>query len=187
MLTSGARTSRGNMHVRSGAAPLPRRPARAAGRALLVGLLLALPGCYTYVPIQLEAVPTGAAVRSRLAPEGAARIEGLIQSNSRVIEGKLLERDDQQVLLFVPSARETVGYQVQTLHQVLAIPRSHIYDVELRRLDRARTYGLVALAGAALAAVVVRVISGGSENKTDPPGGGGPEEWIGSGRPGVVR
>ncbi|HEV2132476.1 MAG TPA: hypothetical protein VGR27_15280 [Longimicrobiaceae bacterium] len=164
---------------------MPRTPPPRA--VLWVGALLALQGCYHYVPVQLDSVPTGAEVRGRLAPEGIASLEGLVSSNGRVVEGRLLERDERQVLLFIPAARAREGYQVETLRQAVAIPRSHIYEVELKQLDRTRTYGIAALAGVVVAAVVVRAISGGGESSGGTPGGGGGTEWRGVAPLGGVR
>ncbi len=155
--------------------------------ALLVSALLSMQGCYHYVPVQLDAVPTGAEMRGRLAPEGSANLQGIVSSNGRVVEGRLLERDEHQVLLFVPTARSQKGYQLETLRQAVAIPRSHLYEVELKRLDRTRTYGVAALAGAVVAAVAIRAISRGGESSGGTPGGGGPTEWRGVAVPGGVR
>ncbi len=161
--------------------PLPPRV------ALLVCALIGLPGCYRYVPVQLDAVPTGAEVRGRLAPEASTSLEGVVASNGRVVEGRLLERDAQQVLLFIPAARTQTGYQVETLRQAVAIPRNQLLEVELKQLDRTRTYGIAALTGAVVAAVVVRAISGGGGSSSGPPSGGGPTEWRGVATPGGVR
>jgi hypothetical protein len=155
--------------------------------ALLLSAFLLLPGCYHFVPAQLDAVPTGAELRGRLAPEGSARLEGIVPSNGRVVEGRLIERDEQQILLLIPTARTQTGYQLETLRQAVAIPRNHLYEVELKQLDRTRTYGMAALAGAVVAAVVIRAITRGSESSGGTPGGGGGTEWRGVAAPGGVR
>lgn len=117
-------------------------------------LLIVLLGCYRYVPARMDEIALGAEVRARVSAEAAIRLSEVLDSEDRLLEGKLLERDDSTTLLLVPVATRQNPARIETLHQRLSIPRGEIVDLELKRLDRTRTSALIVL-GAVAAGVVV--------------------------------
>jgi hypothetical protein len=110
-------------------------------------LLLTLPwcaACYSYVPVELSALPQGAAVRARITSEQAERVGPLVGREQRVLEGLVVTAGADSVMLEVPTAsRIGSGGSIQVMHQRVAIARGGITEVELKRLNRGRTTLLV--------------------------------------------
>ena len=113
-------------------------------------LVVTLPwyaACYSYVPVELSALPQGAAVRARITSEQAERVGPLVGREQRVLEGLVVTAAADSVLLEVPTAsRIGSGGSVQVMHQRVAIARGGITEVELKRLNRGRT-ALLAVGG----------------------------------------
>ena len=117
-------------------------------------LLLLLPfctACYTYAPVELANVTPGTMVRARIAADQMARVEPLVGRSTRVLDGVLVDAGADSLLIEVPAAtRTTTGGGIQVLNQRLSIPRTGVTEVELKRLSRGRTIGLIAVGTAAL-------------------------------------
>ena len=72
--------------------------------ALAMSLALSLPGCFNYIPTQLEATPPGEEVRIMVTPEGVlelSEVTGVDLSNP-VVRGEILGREANEILLSVP-------------------------------------------------------------------------------------
>jgi hypothetical protein len=144
--------------------------------ARLAVLVLLLGGCYTYVPADLGEVGPEQDVRLRLAPAEASRLDGFANEGERAIDGRVLAHEGDSVLVRVEAHSELRGVRVETLYQRVNVARPAVLDVELRELDKTKTYLLTGAAAAAIAALAAnRLSSGGSR---DPNGGGDPNETL---------
>lgn len=138
-------------------------------------VLLATAGCHTFQRTSYEQISPGERVRARVNSAWADSLDALLQRDARVVEGTVVEKPDGALLLEVAVQNELRGIEFQTLSQRVRIPETAFVDLELSRLDRGRTLGLVALAGAVVTAFVVQQLSEESGGGTIP-GGGGPVE-----------
>lgn len=138
-------------------------------------LLVICSGCYTYTPVQPDAVAIGADVRARITAAEAERLREVLPSERRMLEGKVLAGDGSMLMLEVPLARREMARGLELLHQRLSIPRSELIEIEQRSLDRART-GAAAL-GASLVVLYVLIdrLSGEPASDRPPDPGGGAE------------
>jgi len=134
-----------------------------------------LAGCYRYTAVEPAAVQPGTSIRARVAATDAERLEPLIgTTDARLLYGVLLESDSDAFLVQVPSVlRPGTG---QTLSQRVSLPRTSVLEMELRRLDRTRTWGLVALGLVAGAFVTYQAFRGEPEITGPDNGGGGGSE-----------
>ncbi|GMV04958.1 MAG: hypothetical protein AMXMBFR53_12380 [Gemmatimonadota bacterium] len=146
--------------------------ARALGRGAVLALLALASGCYTFAPTRPEEARPQQAVRVRLAPAEAARLADFADPSTRSLEGKLVEATGDSLLLLVPSLTELRGTRVETLHQRVQVGRAGILDMEVRNLDRPRTWLVSGLAFAAVVAIAVDQLSGNGGSEVVPPGGG---------------
>jgi hypothetical protein len=143
---------------------------------LLCCTLLLASGCYTYAPTALDNIPRGAEVRARLTEAEMARIRDALPARGRSVEGVVLEGSDP-LLLRVPVPAVAGTLPTGALHQQLSIPRAEVVEVEIKRLDRARTTLLVASGALVVGAVAAWQLRGGGGGDGNlPPGGGGPAE-----------
>lgn len=124
----------------------------------LCGLVLAAAGCYRYSAASFESLRIGEPVRARISGAQAERLEPILGFTDRSIEGELLEKADTELVMAVAtqlSPEASAG--VSRVYQRIAIPRSDLQDIEIRRLDRTRTSlaALGAVVGVAAAAAAV--------------------------------
>jgi hypothetical protein len=145
-------------------------------RVLLGCSLLGLTACFTYTPVQVAEVSPGVMARARLSVPAAARVGETVPLAGRMIEGRVVTGDAVSLLLEVPSARDAAGHSGLTLYQRVQLPLDDVIELELRRVDRWKTGGLVAAGAVAIGFLVVRQFAGGSASSNLPPGGGGPAE-----------
>ena len=96
----------------------------------------------------------------------------MLPAGDRVIEGRVLERESDGVLLLVPVASALRGARVETINQRLSIRNTGFVEVEVRELDRVRT-GLALGAGAVVVGVVVARMLDEAVNPGSQPGGPG--------------
>lgn len=133
--------------------------------------------CYTYTPATLEEVSPQQDVRLRLSQAEAARLEAYRGSASRTLDGRVTGKGGDSLTVRVEAVNELRGVRVQTLYQFLHVAQADVLDVELKKLDKGRTY---LLTGAGVAAAVALVVShiGGNGGSTGPNPGGGPVEAV---------
>ena len=136
-------------------------------RASVVVLATAsLLGCYTYAPVEVGSVGAGERVRARLAPAATEGLPASLQGGDRTIEGDLVDRTDGSLTLFVPTSLRQQGFFAESLHERVTLASRDVVELELRRLDRGRTYLLAGIGAAAVAAVAVEVLSGKTGGNT---------------------
>ena len=140
-------------------------------------LLLLLPfctACYTYAPVELNSVTPGTMVRARIAADQIDRVEPLVGRSSRVLDGVLVDAGRDTLLIEVPAAtRTTTGGGIQVLNQRLSIPRSGVTEVELKKLSRGRTMGLIAAGTVAIGYIIIDALNIGPGKEGLPNDGGG--------------
>jgi hypothetical protein len=145
-----------------------------AGRVpsvLLVVSGLISSGCYSYVPVRMEQIEPGEAVRLRLSPEEADRLQTVRLTDSRMMEGLVVNRSAAELFLETPVGRLDPMAGTRTLIQRINVPLGEIRDIERRQHDRFKTG--VAIGGVAIVVVVgvVAAIQGGSGRRSgDDPG-----------------
>jgi hypothetical protein len=140
-------------------------------RILLVAGILLATGCYSYVPTRLETVQPGEAVRIRMSPEAAERLEPVRLTDLRIMDGILVAQNPSE--LFVDTSvgqldRERGG---RAFTQRVNVALGEVIEVELRQRDNLKTGallgGLGVVAGVAIAASLQ---DGGGLARPDPGG-----------------
>lgn len=141
-------------------------------------MIVALSGCYTFRPAAAGDLTPGQTVRVRVAGGYADSLGVLLQRpDARLVEGSVVERDNGATLLEVQVAGSLEGMRFESLNQRVEIPHDEVVEVELKELDKGKSYGVGALAAAAIAGIVIRQLSadgGGAQN----PGTGGPQDAV---------
>jgi hypothetical protein len=155
---------------------MPSWPARAA-RLTALGACALAGGCYTYRAVPVEQVAVGAPVRLRITPTEAARVGALLGREERVLDGQLLAKEpDDGLLVAIGSTAGGDATGVGPLHQRVTIPRAGLVELEVRRLDKVKTAGVIAAAGVAVAAAAVAAF--GALNPPSGPGKGGTDRTV---------
>jgi len=137
-------------------------------RLTLLAAFTVLSGCYTYSPAALIEVAPPQNVRARLAPAEAERLTEYTRSDTRSVEGEMLETGADSVMLLVEVNNRLRGDRVETFHQRVRVARAGILDLEIKELDRPRTY--MALGGTTLAVGILlwnKIVEGGGSIRPD--------------------
>lgn len=132
-------------------------------------LAAALPACYSYRPASIPEVSPEQTVRVRLAPGEAGRLSEYVRAESRTMDGTFLEEGRDSVMMEVASFSELEGTRVQTFRQRVNIARAGILDVELKELDRPKTYLVTGLAAAVAVFVAIDKLTGNGGGDTNRP------------------
>ncbi len=137
-----------------------------------------LVSCYTYVPATLETVPEGSRVRALISTEAQIDLERRIGLDARELEGDLVERSTDRVLLAVKVPPPATGLATtRALRQRIDLAPRDVLRLDVRKTDGARTALLLGgIAGAATLGIVA-VLEGGNPGQ-GPNGGGPPPEQI---------
>lgn len=134
------------------------------GRLLALVPVLALQACYTHTVVQPGQVAPGSSVQARISAAEAERLGPALGAESRLLRGEVVDVETEGVMLEV-GRRASSG---QWLTQRVTIPRSELLEMEIRELDRVRTYGLIA------GVVVLGGIAGYTQFEGSSSGTGGP-------------
>jgi hypothetical protein len=126
--------------------------------AVLVCGALLTSGCYSYVPTTLPELQPGSAVRLRISGAEADRLEPIRFTDSRNLEGRIVDLGDRQVYIDAV-IRSVDAHGITAQHvQRLDIAPAEIQDVQYRRLDvlksAAAAGGVAFVLGAAAWAVI---------------------------------
>lgn len=135
---------------------------------------MGLPSCYTYVPATLDSIPVGTEVRALVSTEGQVRLLHEFGIDSRSIAGKLEAGDDQRVRVAVRAVYAPSTPGIPALYQRVELAPRDLLRLEMRRLDRFKTGGLLALLAATAGTTVILAATGTFEGGSPPPPGGGP-------------
>jgi hypothetical protein len=139
--------------------------------ALLLGATLT--GCYSYLPTTPQALVPATEVRVRPTLEYRAGLRDLLGTEPTTLEGTVVGSGEGEMTIEIVTAGIQYGARARPLTQRIAVPWTQVLEVEEKRLDRARTTGVLAAAGGlAVAAVVylIRLEAGGTPD--GPPDGG---------------
>jgi hypothetical protein len=129
--------------------------------------------CYSYSNADLTTLPNGSMVRARITSAEAERVAPLIGHETRTLNGLLISSSPDTLVIEVPSSSQAItGGGVQTFHQRLSIARPSVQEVELKQLNRSRTFLAVGAGVALLGYVLIDALNLGS-GSSGPPGGGG--------------
>lgn len=135
---------------------------------LLAAALVLATGCYSYTPTRVESLSPGQSVRVRLSIEETERLEEMRRSDSRLLEGTVIERSANQIMVDSPVTRLDPMTGTRALLQTLDIPVTGILEVELRERDDLKT--AVFVGGLAVAAAIaISVAMGGDGSGGDLP------------------
>ncbi len=144
-------------------------------RSLTLVLLLALGGCYTYSPTSFDLLSEGAEIRARLSAVAVDRLDDVLPTDSRVVQGKVVERDGGSLFVDVTVVSSLRGMRLTSLHQRIQLNRDGVLDLELRTFSRGRTWAASGIMGAAIGFFIYKQLlqdSGGPGST----GGGDPNE-----------
>ena len=114
------------------------RARQVVGFALAV-VGLASAGCYSYVPISLQAAESTEDVRLRVTEDAAARLVKDLGTFSTEVDGRLASQGRDSVSLGVAIDRTYRGTTVGTTTQTLFLARSEIVEMRRREFSRPRT------------------------------------------------
>lgn len=138
-------------------------------------LLLCCTACYRYAPIQGVATDAGQSVRVHLTDKGSVDLAPLIGPTILTLDGALSAAADTSISLSVTTAIARNGVETSWRGERVDIPRSAIASVQLRSLDKRRSWIVAAgSVGATIALGVTWNLLGGSFGGKNPPQNGGP-------------
>lgn len=161
-------------------------PRRSRGHRGVVGSIAAasllpnLLGCYSYVPVRVDAAsPQGREIAVRVSDRGRVLLERQVGSGVQRLEGRLVASTDSTLSLAL-TAVQYVDHPapVRWTGETVTIDRNTVIDVAERRLSRSRSWlagGIAALVAAALTTLAIEGF-GGSGGDNRPPGDGNPQE-----------
>ena len=127
-----------------------------------------LSGCYTWIPIELEAAAPGPELRVFMTRRALADIPEGIPMSTTYVSGRLVRETQDSILIQVPVSRTVDAPGALDLRQNLFLPKADIVDVQYRQLNRAKTIAALAGGAAAALAVLTVVISSGGEPDQQP-------------------
>ena len=142
-------------------------------------VVVGLCGCFSYVPAELETVPSGQEVQVVLNRDATDRfvelgVPGVANVRDAVLTGVLMRAADGRLSLRIPLATSAGGPR-STIAQEVPFAASELLRIDRRRLDGFRT-GVAATATVGAAAAVIVLIIKGSEGEPQLPLPGGPDD-----------
>ena len=133
---------------------MPSRTPLTARAALCAAAILAATACHSYRPGALGDLSPGDQVRTLLTADQHEEFSDYLLGGDRLLEGTVVEAGPQTLLVEVPVVTVAEGIRVESYSQRLRIPGTGLADLEIRSLDRTRTWGLAGAVGAALGGLV---------------------------------
>lgn len=101
-------------------------------------------------------------VRADVSADAARRLEPLLDSHARTIDGSVAYVQSDGLMLLVPVAVRRQASGVQLIRRRISLLSQDITRLQRRSLDRTRTAALVGVGVLALGAVVYAATSGGT-------------------------
>jgi hypothetical protein len=148
------------------------RPVR-AGVAIAL-LVPQLAGCFHYVPVGSQPLPSGSEVSVGLTDLGRVQMAEQVGPGVRRIGGNLLENGDTSLLLSVTSVQYLdLDVTARWAGEPVEVPRRYIGELRERQLSRSRTFLTLGLVVVGLVASTFVAISGfGTDGGPTRPGDG---------------
>ncbi len=163
---------------RSQASRLPHR-ARGATAVLAAGALLLNTACYSYMPAIGGALVPGRDVRVELTSEGSAVMQSAVGPRIRLIEGRVQQAAGGSTTMAVEQLTSLDGLTVPYAGRAaLVIPATAIRRVDVRTLDRKRSWMAGGVMGSVFLAAVVTALAKARSRATGDvsrPGGSPPD------------
>jgi hypothetical protein len=139
-------------------------------RWILVTLLLplALPGCYTWRPV--EHPRPGSDVRVRLNAEAAVRRSEGRDEPVVFLDGRVVREDADRLTLDVLIARDVSQFRNVELRDTVLVGHGEVQSILARELSTTRSLVFAGAMGVAAFAIVsgINAIAGGNEGEPDP-------------------
>lgn len=146
---------------------------RTSTLGLLAAVTLSASGCYTYTLTTPDMAAPGEGVRVLMTREGATELAEVTQVawEAPVVDGTLVGREGDDLLLSVPVGPRDVGFVGTDLRQTVRVPTSEIVSFQRRSLSTTNTALGVAGLTAAATGLVLYIISEhrAGDNDPDPP------------------
>lgn len=119
----------------------------------VLALILALSGCYSYVPVQTSAgVQSGEHIAVDITDRGRAELGDKLGSGVTRIEGTLTRTDSVDIEMSVWRVAQIGGPTAQWSGESVRLKREYTSTMQTRTLNRGKTY---LVAGAAVAGAVL--------------------------------
>ena len=134
--------------------------ARRQLRHLIVGALMvvAVQGCYTYVPVTSNVPPTGERVALHITDRGRVELADRLGPGVVRMEGLVARTDSTDYVVNLHRIAQIGTGTSRWSGEPVRVNRSYVGSVEIRRLSRGRT---ALVAGAVTAGVVAFIASRG--------------------------
>ena len=146
--------------------------------AILVAAASLSTGCFTYIPARPGEIEPGLDVRARVSPAAGARIAPLLgATEARRLDGKLITIGTDTLIVEVPTVMLNNSEFGRTPNQRVSIPKGELIELEVRKLDRLRTIGIVGGAAIVLGVTLTNALKG-EPGKEPLPGGGGTDAIV---------
>lgn len=131
-----------------------------------VAALAGSQGCYHYAPVRVTDLSPGLSVKMELSAVAVDRLRRGPDSVAKLLDGfnvsgTVSRVAGDSVLVMVPKSYMEANVRLKTEEHPVALLRSDVERVRLRRLDRAKTTWIGVAAGAVAAGAVVYVIDHG--------------------------
>ncbi len=141
-------------------------------KLLTILCLLATSACHTFRPVVIDDLTPGQTVRARITGAFSDSLSPILLRDVREFEGIVVENAGSSVLMEIPVNQTLSGMRFETLSQRVEIPAAEFLDLELKELDRGRTFLAVGLAVAAVGGFILAQLNkGGGGGSSGGPGG----------------
>lgn len=153
------------------------RTVRAVRRRALAMLLpwaaVSTTGCYRYLPIAPDAVPTDRELRTELTDAASRALAPRLGDGVMAVEGRVHASDSTSVVIAVTGTVQRSGVEQAWRGERVTLARAQVARVRERRLDRRRSLalGAVLVGGAAALAAAMGTdfsLSGSGRGQTSP-------------------
>ena len=143
-------------------------------RALALAMAVSVTGCYSYIPSEPATVPPGERVRVFVTPAALSRLGDFPVQEGPVLNGTMVRAEPANLVLRLPVARRQTGFNMEVLGQDVFIPSDQVLQLERREVNRPLTALLTVGGTAAIAGLVVMIMTGARQGER--PAGGGDVE-----------
>ena len=143
--------------------------------AIPVLALNVLAACYRYIPASSTDIIVGGAYRGHLSAEGSQNVARLVGENVELFDGRIITVTDTGYIVAMSATQKRADPRSTVwAGEQLAIPKSAVNKLELRELDRGRTFRAALLYSLGIVAVGTLVFSisggaGGTGGEPPPP------------------
>lgn len=150
---------------------------RRATALCLAATLLGQSACFTYRSTGMMGLRPGNTVRMTLTDEGRQRLEPQLGGPTRSIAGQMQEMVGDTAVVLIDELETMQGDMLTQRRGRMRIPLADVASVQVRTVDRRRTWTLAAVAGATFVGVIVAAIkrARSSGKSSSGPGTGPPE------------